>query len=63
MIENLDTFAQFGFAALVTGYLLWQQTSQNKFFQGLFSDLKKSLNNNTKALEDLSKLIGKDEKD
>ena len=63
MTFDPSDFAQFGFAALVTGYLLWQQTSQNKFFQGLFNDLKKSLNNNTKALEDLGKLISKDEKD
>lgn len=57
MTFDASTWAQFGFAAVVTGYLLWQQTSQNKWFQGLFNDLKKSLNNNTKAIEDLTKLF------
>ena len=55
MTFDASTWAQFGFAAVVTGYLLWQQTTQNKWFQKLFDDLKKSLNNNTKAIEELTK--------
>lgn len=48
-------WAKFGVEALIIGYLLWQQFNQNKWVQSLFSDLKKSINNNTKAIEELSK--------
>lgn len=47
-------WAKFGVEALIIGYLLYQQTTQNKWVQSLFNDLKKSINNNTKAIEELS---------
>ena len=48
-------WAKFGVEAMIIGYLLWQQFNQNKWVQTLFNDLKKSINNNTKAIEELSK--------
>lgn len=60
MFEATD-WAKFGVEALIIGYLLWSQNNQNKWVQSLFNDLKKSLNNNTKAIEDLSKLFNKHE--
>lgn len=47
-------WAKFGVEALIIGYLLWSQNNQNKWVQNLFNDLKKSLNQNTKAIERLS---------
>lgn len=47
-------WAKFGVEALIIGYLLWSQNNQNKWVQNLFNDLKKSLNQNTKAIEQLS---------
>ena len=55
-------WAKFGVEALIIGYLLWSQNNQNKWVQNLFNDLKKSLNQNTKAIEDLTKLFN-DKKD
>ena len=47
-------WAKFGVEALIIGYLLWSQNNQNKWVQGLFTDLKKSINNNTRAIEQLN---------
>lgn len=60
MFETTE-WAKFGVEALIIGYLLWSQNNQNKWVQSLFNDLKKSLNNNTKAIEDLSRLFNEHE--